>query len=270
MIVCGPTGGILQAIYDLKFIYTSVQRLLTVDPPRVALTFEGGGTLRLCVFSCRGGASAVGSSRPGSFTPVETPSLIEEREDSCPGGDSEWRKIMNEWILNWLTDDAAGAEVLPGGVGTSCGSIIGSVVARLEECCCLCVSWPRTADGSGWSLISAGEREVRVERGIKPQPNIVTSGLVLSHWRLNSPCWAVTWLFSTRWAFPSEGTGLCREGGPLSLQRTAPLPDDSAAVWPLFWVRREAASCSADLELVTAATGLAAFRDPKPEPRTDD
>lgn len=64
---------------------------------------------------------------------------------------------MSEWRLKRPPDHVAGAAVLPGGVGTSCGSIRGSVVARLDECCCLWASWPRTAEGSGWSLMSAGE-----------------------------------------------------------------------------------------------------------------
>lgn len=81
---------------------------------------------------------------------------------------------MSEWRLSWSPDNAAGAAVLPGGVGTICGSIRGSVAARLEECCCLWASWPRTADGSGWSLSSAGEREVYGRVGLN-------LNLLLSH-----------------------------------------------------------------------------------------
>lgn len=54
------------------------------------LTFEGGGTLRLCVFSCRWGGSVMGGSMPGNFTPGEAPSLTRGTEDSWPKGD--WRQ----------------------------------------------------------------------------------------------------------------------------------------------------------------------------------
>lgn len=53
-------------------------------------TFEGGGTLRLCVFSCRWGASDIWGSMPGSFTPGDAPSLTGGTEDSWP--DEESRK----------------------------------------------------------------------------------------------------------------------------------------------------------------------------------
>lgn len=45
-------------------------------------TFESRGTLRLCAFSCRCGASIVVSSIPGSFAPEEGPSRIVGAEDS--------------------------------------------------------------------------------------------------------------------------------------------------------------------------------------------
>lgn len=51
------------------------------------LTFVGGGTLRLCVFSCRWGGSVMGGSMPDSFIPGEAPSLTGATEDSWPEQD---------------------------------------------------------------------------------------------------------------------------------------------------------------------------------------
>lgn len=174
--------------------------------------------------------------------------------------------------------------VLPGGVGT-CGACDWdspmSVVERMVDCCCLWANWLSTADGSGWSLISTVKR-LGINLNIYITINSTTVHCILAILSLtitqilivlNLQCWAVTGPFSTRWAFKSTegeeaGAGLCIRGGPASLE-TVLLLAAVDNVWLALWPRRGPLSCS-DVLMSEAGDGFGAFREPKPEPRTED
>lgn len=171
--------------------------------------------------------------------------------------------------------------VLPGGVGT-CGAcnwdrLRGSVVGRLEDGCCLCASWLSTADGSGWSFISPEERARKIPQrwekflSVYLSTQRVCAGFLIS-FKINLPCWAVTGPFSTRCALTSTGVeeagaGFGMEGGPASLVRLPLL--EVANIWLALWPSLDPFSCSV-VRRSEDGVGLGAFRDPKPEPRTDD
>lgn len=89
---------------------------------------------------------------------------------------------------------------------------------------------------------------------------------------INLQCWAVRGPFSTLWALTSTegeeaGAEFCNGGGPASLETVLLLV--VANVWLALWPSRGPLSCSGVL-MSEAGVCLGAFRDPKPEPRTED
>lgn len=99
----------------------------------------------------------------------------------------------------------------------------------------------------------------------------VCAGFLIS-FKINLPCWAATVPFSTRCALTSTGAeeagaGFGMEGGPASLVRLPLL--EVANIWLALWPSLDPFSCSVVLRSEDGV-GLGAFRDPKPEPRTDD
>lgn len=84
--------------------------------------------------------------------------------------------------------------------------------------------------------------------------------------------WDMIGMFSALWALTSadgEGAraGLWTGGGPASLETLLLLA--VANIWLVLWPSRGPLSCS-DVRMSAVGTCLGAFRDPKPEPMTED
>lgn len=163
----------------------------------------------------------------------------------------------------------------------------------MDDCCCLWASWLSTADGSGWSFISTEENGdkymysyyyctavnctsciIVIKNNCLRFNSHVFNFCVefLIYFEKNLQCWAVTGPFSTLWALTSTegeeaGAGFCIGGGPASLETLLMLV--VANVWLALWPSRGPLSCS-DVLTSETGVGLGAFRDPKPEPRTED